>query len=75
MSVLVDLERRMREVQNSNQGDGQDIFLKLLQISKKLPAMLQDMANKLLQVPGDRQIPLEVDQGCRGQPLVQAKPA
>ncbi len=56
-----------------NQGDGWNILCKLMQISKWLLAMLQDMACNLLWVPGDRKISYEDDQGCRGEPLVQAK--
>jgi hypothetical protein len=48
MSVLVDLERKMQEVQISNQGDGRDILPKLLGITKRVPAMPQELAHKLL---------------------------
>jgi hypothetical protein len=72
LSVPVDLERKMQEVQNSNQGDEWDILLKLLQITKRLPTMPQELAwknrHKCLVIG---KFPLKVTKDAEGNPWFQ----
>ncbi len=58
MPLLVDLERQLRKVFKSGNGDGRDILCNLLRIPGRVGAMQDDMARKLLQMPGDRPVPI-----------------
>jgi hypothetical protein len=57
MQLLVELERRLCKVFKSGNGDGKDILCKLLQIPGQVGAMQDDVAHKLLQMPGNQPVP------------------
>ncbi len=73
MPLLVELERRLREVFKTGEGDGGDILCELLRILGRVGAVLDDVARQLLRMPGNREIPTEDASGRGGKPVVQAE--
>ena len=50
--LLVGLEREMRRVQSTREADGRDILCKLLRTPGRLAAVSEDVARRMLQMPG-----------------------
>ncbi len=73
MLLLVGLERQLRKVFKSGNGDGRDILCKLLQIPGCVGAMQDDVACKLLQMPGDWPVPPLPPPGHQGESVVQTE--
>ncbi len=73
MPLLVELERRLRKVLKTGEGDGRDILCELLRILGRVGAMSDDMAHKLLRVPGNREVPSEDALGHGRKSMVQAE--
>jgi hypothetical protein len=56
MPLLVDLERQLRQVLGSREEDGGDILRKLLQTPRQMACVLENVARRMLQMPGSRKI-------------------
>jgi hypothetical protein len=61
--LLVGMERRLRSLSDPSSSDGQDILRELLRVPKRFAGMSEDMVCKLLQLPGDREVPTTNDRG------------
>ena len=59
----MDMERQLRQVLASGKGDEGDILRKLLQTSRKLASVSENMAHRMLCMPGPGEIPGDEDSG------------
>jgi hypothetical protein len=59
MPLLVELERQLRQVLSSGAEDRGDILCKLLRTSRQLASMSENVARKMLQMPGPGEVPTE----------------
>ncbi len=73
MPLLVELAGKLREVLKTGEGDGWNILCQLLRIPGRLGSMSDDMARRMLRVPGEGAVSHEVASGCRREPVVQTK--
>ena len=57
------MERELRDMLSGGEANGGDIVRKLLQIPERVASMSEDMARRLLRLPGAGPIPTEGDGG------------
>ena len=55
--MLVDLDRRMREMLSSGEGDGGDLLLELLRLPRRLSSVSEDVARGMLRMPRAGKVP------------------
>ena len=55
--MLVDLDRRMREMLSSGEGDGGDLLLELLRLPRRLSGVSEDVARGMLRMPRAGKVP------------------
>ena len=61
--LLVGLERELHQVLCSSEKDGRDLLRKLLQTPRQLASVSENVARKLLRLPGTGEVPVEEDSG------------
>jgi hypothetical protein len=61
--LLVDLERQLRQVLSSRKEDGGDILCKLLQALRQVASVSENVACRMLQMPGPREVSGEENSG------------
>ena len=54
--MLVEMERDLRKVLSTGQGDGGSILRQLLRVPKRVANLSERMARGVLQMPGDRKV-------------------
>jgi hypothetical protein len=59
--LLVGLERQLCQVQGSGQGDERDILLQLLRTPRRLACVSENVARKVLQMPGAGEVSSKED--------------
>ena len=59
--LLVGLERQLCQVQGSGQGNGRDILLQFLQTPRRLACVSEDVARKVLKMPGAGEVSSKED--------------
>ena len=55
--LLVEMDRKLREVLSSGEGDGRDLLFKLLRLPGRLSSVSEDVARGVLRMPGTRKVP------------------
>jgi len=68
---MVGLERKLRQVLSTGETDGQDILCQLLRIPRQLACVSEDVACRMLQMSGTREVPSEENNRRGGKPVVQ----
>ena len=61
--LLVAMERNLRRVLSTGEADGRDILRELLRTPRRLASLPADMARRVLQMSGNREVPIEGDRG------------
>ncbi len=62
-SLLVGMELELRRLPDCSEANGRSILRKLLRVPRRVAAMLDDLAKKLLCLPGTGEVPGEGNQG------------
>jgi hypothetical protein len=57
MPKVVGLERRVRALFMTSEGNGRNILCELLRIPQRVAGLLQSMAHEVLQLPGEGEVP------------------
>jgi hypothetical protein len=63
--LLVELERQLREVLGSGEGDGRDILCELLRVPKRISSVSEGVARGVLRMPRDGEVPDVSNNGRR----------
>ncbi len=66
MPLLVEVDRELRQVFSSGEGDGRDILHKLLQTPGRISGMSEGMVRGLLRMSGTGEVPYVPDNGRSG---------
>ncbi len=64
--LLVDLERQLHQVLSSHEEDGGDILRKLLRTPRQVASVSENVARRMLQMPGPREFPVKRIQDDEG---------
>ena len=63
--LLVDMERQLREMLSTGEGDGRHILRELLRVPRRISSVSEDVARGVLRMPGRGQVPDVSNNGRR----------